>query len=134
MPSLSVRGGVCGRAIWASGVIVARYDFGMAVSDPDPQELNRRAAAVNEILSRIGLSGGGAGMSEWWNFVSYDELGGRTPTQAWLAGEHEAVEKLVMSWFDRSEQAARRAQDDQAFLRMLDERRRALTHVPRRTA
>ena len=106
----------------------------MAESDPDPQELNRRAAAVNEILSRIGLSGGGASMSEWWNLVSYDELGGRTPTQAWLAGDHEAVEKLVLSWFDRSEQAARRAQGDQAFLRMLEELRRALTHAPRRTA
>ena len=100
----------------------------MAESNPDPQELHRRAAAVNEIIGRIGLSGTGVGMSEWWNLASYEELGGRTPTQAWLAGYHEDVERLVLSWFDRSEQAARRVQQDQAFLRMIEERRRALAN------
>ncbi len=108
----------------------------MADSDRDPQELHRRAAAVNEIIGRIGVSGTGSGISEWWNLESFEELGGRTPTAAWLAGGHEAVERLVLSWFDRSEQAASRAQSDQAFLRMVEERRRALAHdpAPRRSA
>jgi hypothetical protein len=91
---------------------------------PDQNELSRRAAAVNEILGRIGLSSGG--YSEWWNLTAYDELGGLTPTQAWLRGEHEAVERLVLSWFDRSEEAAERARNDPAFLRMLNERRQTI--------
>src|SRR5580704_4560866 len=96
---------------------------------PDPIELNRRAAALNEILGRIGLSDVAGHTTEWWNLVGYRELGGRTPTQAWLAGDHEAVESLVLSWFDRSEQAAERARGDEAFLRMLDGRRRALANT-----
>ncbi|MDA8357299.1 MAG: hypothetical protein M0Z95_13645 [Actinomycetota bacterium] len=96
----------------------------MPFSDSDPRELNRRAAAVNEILGRIGLSSRDA--TEWWNFSAYEELGGRTATQAWLAGDHHAVERLVLSWYERSETAARRARGDEAFLRMLSERRRAI--------
>lgn len=96
----------------------------MSSVTPDPVELGRRAAAVNEILSRIGRSSGE--QSEWWNHFAYDELGNRTPTQAWLAGDYEAVERLVLSWYERSEAAADRARSDPAFLRMLEERRRAV--------
>jgi hypothetical protein len=103
-------------------------------SETDPREQNRRAAAVNEILGRIGLSA--AESTDWWNLSAYEELGGRTATQAWLAGDHDAVERLVLSWYDRSEEAAQRARDDRTFLEMLEERRRALAkEAPRcRTA
>lgn len=94
-------------------------------------ELNRRAAALNEVLGRIGLSTT-ASTNDWWNLTSYPELGGRTPTQAWLAGDHETVEALVVSWFDRSEQAAARALDDESFVRMLDSRRKALAEAAAR--
>jgi hypothetical protein len=95
-------------------------------TDPNSQELNRRAAAVSEILGRIGLSGVARNTTEWWNLVGYKELGGRTPTQAWLAGDYESVEQLVLEWFDRSEEAADRARGDDAFLHMLAERRRTI--------
>lgn len=96
----------------------------MTFTDSDPRELNRRAAAVNEILGRIGLTS--RDTTDWWNFSAYEELGGRTATQAWLAGDHHAVERLVLSWYERSETAAQRARGDEAFLRMLSERRRAI--------
>jgi hypothetical protein len=35
--------------------------------------------------------------------------------------------KLVLEWFDRSEEAAKRARADDGFLRMLADRRRALS-------
>ena len=57
---------------------------------------------------------------------TYDELAGRTPTEAWLAGDHEAVEQLVQIWYERSEQAAERARNDPDFMEMLEERRRAI--------
>ena len=95
-------------------------------TEADPQELNRRAAAINEILGRIGLSGVARSSTEWWNLVGYTELEGRTPTQAWLAGDHEVVEKIVLEWFDRSEEAAKRARSDDGLLRMLADRRRLL--------
>ena len=97
----------------------------MSSMTPDPVELGRRAAAVNEILSKIEQSSGE--QSEWWNRFAYEELGNRTPTQAWLAGDHEAVERLVLNWYERSEAAADRVRNDPAFLRMLEERRRALS-------
>jgi hypothetical protein len=93
-------------------------------ADSDPRELNRRAAAVSEILGRIGLSS--RDTTDWWNLSAHEELGGRTATQAWLAGDRLAVERLVLSWYERSESAAQRARGDEAFLSMLSERRRAI--------
>lgn len=87
-------------------------------------EANRRAAAVNELLGRIGLSTGNA--TEWWNFTAYPELGGRTPTQAWLAGDHDAVEKLVWNWFEHSRVAAERADQDPEATARVERRRREL--------
>ncbi|MGD0592648.1 MAG: hypothetical protein ABSB54_03080 [Acidimicrobiales bacterium] len=66
----------------------------------------RRAAAVNDLLNQIGLSDGRK--TEWWNFSAYHELGDRTPTQAWLAGDHEAVRRLVDKWYADTEATGRR--------------------------
>jgi hypothetical protein len=90
----------------------------------DPRELRYRAAAIEDLLERIATSTHAEG--EWWNSSSYEELGGRTPTEAWLAGDHEAVERLVHIWYERSEQRAEEIRKDPAFLEMLEERRRAI--------
>lgn len=87
-------------------------------------EANRRAAAVNELLRQIAGSTGA--ITEWWNHVRYEQLGDRTPTQAWLAGDHTAVESLVAEWYTASEEAAERRRRDPAFMAMLRDRSAAL--------
>jgi hypothetical protein len=53
--------------------------------------------ALNVLLDQIAHSEGKE--TEWWNFQTFDELGRRTPTQAWLAGDEKAVEQLVRGWY-----------------------------------
>jgi len=87
-------------------------------------EANRRAAAVNELLRQIEHSTGA--VTEWWNHAQYEQLGDRTPTQAWLAGDHEAVEQLVAHWYAISEAAAEHRRNDPGFMAMLREKSAAL--------
>jgi hypothetical protein len=89
-----------------------------------PIEANRRAAALNELLRQIADSTGA--VTEWWNFSRYEQLGDRTPTQAWLAGDHELVEKLVRDWYAASEAAADRHRNDPEFMAMIREKSSAL--------
>lgn len=54
---------------------------------------NREAAKINLALKKVGYSG--AKVTEWWNHASYEELGGKTPTQAWNSEEYDLVRALV---------------------------------------
>jgi hypothetical protein len=98
----------------------------MVPADPDfdPMESNRRAAAVNELLRQIGISDGAE--TRWWNLARYTELGNRTPTQAWLAGDHQGVEKLVLGWYEDIEAVVKRYQDDPDLMADLRQRSAAL--------
>jgi len=91
------------------------------------EESQRQAAALNHLLGEIGLAT--PEQTRWWNFVTYPELGDRTPTQAWLAGDIENVTALVKSWYNASEEGARRAAADPEFLAML---RRRLSELEER--
>jgi hypothetical protein len=53
-------------------------------SESDPYELNRRAAAVNDLSQSIGESNGSE--SESWNYLGHAELGALSLTQAWTSG------------------------------------------------
>ena len=64
--------------------------------------------------------------TEWWNRRVYEELGGLTPTQAWLRGDHDAVESLVASWYAATERAAERRRNDPEFIEMLKRRGEAI--------
>jgi hypothetical protein len=88
-------------------------------------ESGRRAAAVNELLRQIGLSDGAE--TRWWNYTGYSELGDRTPTQAWLIGDHEAVEKLVARWYEDSVAVAKRYRSDPELMADLRRRSSALS-------
>jgi len=96
----------------------------MASTDEDSksgsEESQRQAAALNHLLGEIGLTT--PEQTRWWNLVAYPELGDRTPTQAWLAGDIEGVTALVKSWYAASEAAAVRAVSDPEFLAMLRKR------------
>jgi hypothetical protein len=89
-----------------------------------PNEANRRAAAFRELLQEIARSTGDP--SEWWNFSRYEQLGNRTPTEAWLAGDHEAVENLIVEWHAASEAAVERQRNDPEFMDMIREKSTAL--------
>lgn len=96
---------------------------------PDPQESRRKAAATDELIGLIGLARGGR--AHWWNLVAYRELGDRTPTQAWLAGDEGAVRELVERWYRASVRARDRVLADpdavsalRARIEDLDRRRR----------
>lgn len=85
----------------------------------DAEDVQRQAAATNRLLGEIGL--GTPGHSAWWNVV-VAELCGRTPTQAWLAGDQDAVRSLVAEWYEASAEGQRRVAQDPAL--MLSLRRR----------
>lgn len=91
-------------------------------------EAQRRAAAVKELLREIGS--GASDETTWWNH-EYDELGGRTPTQAWLAGDTEMVTALIDRWYAASEAAAERTASDPAFL---DHLRKQIARLDERVA
>jgi len=98
-------------------------------SGPSAYELNRRAAAINNLLRSIGESNGSE--TEWWNHRAYEKLGGLTPTQAWLRGDHEAVERLVASWYAATERVAERHRNDPEFMKMLKRRSEAIAEQQR---
>lgn len=98
-------------------------------SDADPIESGRRAAAVNHLLGQIGLTS--SEQTRWWNHISHEELGVRTATQAWLAGDIDGVTALVDSWYIASERAAREAGADAT---RLDHLRTQLSRLEARTA
>lgn len=89
----------------------------------------RQAAALNHLLGQIGLSKDER--TQWWNLVAHSELGGRTATQAWLAGDAEAVTALVRHWYAASSDAAGRAARDPEFLALL---RRKLADLDQRVS
>jgi hypothetical protein len=80
-------------------------------------EEHRQAAALNHLLGEIGLTT--AEQTRWWNHVAYPELGDRTPTAAWLAGDIDGVTDLVKGWYDASTSGAGRAAANPDFLAML---------------
>lgn len=53
----------------------------------------REAQALNDRLLRNGKTL--EGVNVWWNLTIQPILGGRTPLQAWLAGDRESVLALV---------------------------------------
>ena len=96
----------------------------VVISDHGAREEVRRAAAVTELLSRIGLSNGAE--TEWWNYRTYAELGGLTPTQAWRRGDHLAVEHLIADWYDSTERSAERFRTDPEFMDSLRQKSAAI--------
>jgi hypothetical protein len=103
----------------------ARTPRKLAVSfDPETPEATRRAAAENELLAQIASSGGSD--TEWWNYRTYDELGGLTPSQAWLRGDHDAVAKVIAAWYDATERSAERFRNDPVFMDSLRQKSAAI--------
>jgi hypothetical protein len=94
---------------------------------PSEIERSRQAAAVNHLLGEIGLASGE--QTQWWNLVGHEQLGGRTATQAWLAGDSESVRALVESWYRSTRAAGQKVLEDKERLADL---RRKLADLDRR--
>jgi hypothetical protein len=93
-------------------------------------DAGRRAAALNHLLGQIGLSKDE--QTEWWNLVVHADLGGRTATQAWLAGDIQGVTSLVERWYAASTDAAARAATIPAFVAQMRQRLVTLNERARR--
>ena len=96
----------------------------MATVPENGYESQRKAAAVNYLLGQIGLSNGRE--TEWWNHHRYAELGDRTPTQTWLAGDEDAVRALVDKWYAETQAAIDEHSRDPHFLSMIRQKADAL--------
>ena len=59
----------------------------------DPMWASREAAKINLALKKVGYSD--AKITKWWNHSAYEELGGKSPTDAWNHEEYELVKALV---------------------------------------
>lgn len=53
----------------------------------------REATKINVALGRAGMDD--ASTTDWWNHRAYEDLGGRTPLQAWQRQEYRQVKALV---------------------------------------
>jgi hypothetical protein len=75
------------------------------LGSPDLSDEDVRSAAVglNDMLADLGYSK--VEITDWWNLLAFKELGGRTPTRAWLEGDHEAVRGFVANLYAASELA-----------------------------
>jgi hypothetical protein len=62
---------------------------------PDPYRERARAQFFEAVANDIG--------AEWFNRSdgARTQLGGRTPTEEWQAGDHQAVERLLDHWYPR---------------------------------
>ncbi len=81
-----------------------------------------RELAVRQLLADIEASAA-SGEANWWDSVPHGELGGRTVSDAWRAGDNEAVIALVALWYHRSIEGQRRMLLDESLMAEL--RRRA---------
>jgi hypothetical protein len=89
----------------------------MTTAPENDYEAQRKATAIDDLLARIGVSDANA--TAWWNHHAYPELGGRTPTQAWLAGDRDAVRALVDQWYQDTENALAERRRNPEFMAML---------------
>jgi hypothetical protein len=87
-------------------------------------EQARRQAAIDELVDRIATSSGDS--DEWWNATAQEDLGGRTLTEAWLAGDHGGVMRVIAGWYQQSDERAEQIRNDPAMLEMIEVRRRSV--------
>ena len=92
--------------------------------DLTPLEAQHRIDATERL---VGEMRAGGRRYDWWN-RPWDELAGRTPTEALADGDQAAVRELIAEWYRASEEAAERHRQDPEFLKMIGERSAALRH------
>ena len=70
-----------------------RTGVSSAVLESDEPYWQRQAQALNGRLRELGRTR--EGVDIWWNLTRHPALGHRTPSQAWVAGDREAVIALI---------------------------------------
>jgi hypothetical protein len=84
----------------------------MAIADPYREQA--RADLIEQIAKGT--------PHDWFNMSTSQLLGDRTPTEAWQAGDHEAVERLIDQWYAEAEAHAERRRNDPKFMAMIKRR------------
>jgi hypothetical protein len=64
-----------------------------------PDEATWEATRLNIMLANKGYED--SDVTRWWNFTRHSELGDQTVAEAWKAGEHQAVTRLIESLPDK---------------------------------
>lgn len=82
----------------------------------DPRWANREATKIGLALGKVGYSQ--ADITKWWSHSVYEELGGRTPLQAWNLEEYDRVKRRLVEVLV-SERFASKLRDNPAVLRRL---------------
>jgi predicted amino acid dehydrogenase len=75
-------------------------------------EAQHRAEAVEQLLAEM-RSGGHP--HDFWNHP-YEQLAGRTPTEALADGDDTAVRQLIDEWYAASERSAEQLRSDPAAM------------------
>ena len=96
----------------------------MSSSPLNQIEQARRQAAIDELVDRIATSSGDS--DEWWNAKTHEELAGRTPTEAWLAGDHDGVMRVIAGWYQQTDERTEQIRNDPAMLEMIEDCRRSV--------
>lgn len=81
---------------------------------PDPYRERARAQ-----FFEAGVNGSDA---DWFNGgeSARAQLGGRTPTEAWRAGDHKAVEQLLDHWYADAEALAERHRANPTYMATIE--------------
>lgn len=96
----------------------------MSPSPLDQVEQTRRRGAIDDLVNRIATSSGNA--DEWWNARTYEELAGRTLTEAWLAADHDGVMRVIAGWYEQTQERVEQIRRDPALLEVIEDRRRSI--------
>jgi hypothetical protein len=92
-------------------------------------EAQRRRDSTEQL---IGEMRAGGDQYRWWNRV-YEELDGRTPTEALAAGDEQQVRDLIDRWYEQTEATVERLKNDPEFVATI-ERQAAELHAPHHAA
>jgi hypothetical protein len=89
-----------------------------ALTYEDGVEAGRREIATAVLIQQIAEDRPGL----WCNYLPVPELGDRTPTEAWQAGEHQAVRDLIAKWYAETEATGKRMRSNPAYMKLIEER------------
>jgi hypothetical protein len=94
------------------------YEDGLEVGRREGMEAGRREIATATLIREIAEGSPG----KWYSSMRFAELGDRTPTETWRAGDHRAVRDLIDKQYADSEATGRRMRSNPAIAELIEKR------------